>query len=285
MKKLLSLMLGLSLFFVSLMPSASAETVRIMAANITSGNCQCYDSGEGIRILQGLKPDIVLIQEWNYRDNSDTSIRQFVDDVFGEEFSYFRERNSGIPNGVISRFPIIDSGELDDNVAPDRDFAYAIIDIPGDINLSAVSVHLLTNDSSRPREVEDLINDINGVIAPEDYLVIGGDFNTDRHNETALRTLNPVVNTNPPYPVDQDGKTGTNASRRKPYDGVYFDSDLTPLEVPVIIGENTFDHGLVFDSRVYQPLADVSPVERNDSGVTGMQHMAVIRDFNLPESL
>jgi hypothetical protein len=36
-----------------------------MAANLSSGNNQSYDPGEGARIFQGLKPDIVMIQELN----------------------------------------------------------------------------------------------------------------------------------------------------------------------------------------------------------------------------
>ena len=36
-------------------------TLRIMAANTSSGNRQSYDPGEGTRIFQGLDPDIVLI--------------------------------------------------------------------------------------------------------------------------------------------------------------------------------------------------------------------------------
>ena len=53
--------------------------------------------------------------------------------------------------------------------------------------------------------------------------------------------------------------------------------------MPVVIGENSFANGLVFDSRVYTPLSDVAPVVQSDSGATNMQHMAVIRDFRLSD--
>ena len=282
MKKFIIVVLLFGVLFLNTTLPALADPIRIMAANITSGNDQSYDPEPGRRIFKGLKPDIVLIQEWNYKDNSDEDIREFVDKVFGEEFSFFREEDAQIPNGVISRFPIIDSGEWNDDEVDNRDFAYAIIDIPGDINLSAVSVHLLTrNASTRQREAEDLISEMDGVIPSQDYLVIGGDFNTNNHREAALRSLNRVVKTTSPYPSDQQGKTGTNASRVKPYDGVYVDLDLAPFEVPVKIGSEVFDNGLVFDSRVDNPLNDVAPVERNDSGARNMQHMAVIRDFDL----
>src|SRR5689334_16517688 len=52
--------------------------VRVMAGNLTSGNNQSYDPGEGIRIFQGTHPDVALVQEFNYGTNSATDIRHFV---------------------------------------------------------------------------------------------------------------------------------------------------------------------------------------------------------------
>jgi hypothetical protein len=49
----------------------------------------------------------------------------------------------------------------------------------------------------------------------------------------------------------------------------------------VVLPSHTFGSGLVFDSRVYTPLTDVSPVVSTDSGATGMQHMAVIKNFSI----
>jgi hypothetical protein len=40
---------------------------------------------------------------------------------------------------------------------------------------------------------------------------------------------------------------------------------------------------LVFDSRTYEPLAEVAPVKRGDSAGPNMQHMAVVRAFAIPE--
>jgi hypothetical protein len=39
---------------------------------------------------------------------------------------------------------------------------------------------------------------------------------------------------------------------------------------------------LVFDSRIFDPLEKLLPVQRGDSGVPFMQHMAVVRDFRIP---
>ncbi len=265
--------------------AAADEVIRIMAANITSGNNQSYDPGEGIRVFQGLDPDIVLIQEFNYSDNSPANFRSFVDTAFGPEFSYFREGGSEqIPNGVISRYPIIQSGEWIDDEVSNRDFAWARIDIPGDKDLWAVSVHLLTsNASDRNAQATALVGFIQANIPATDYLVVGGDFNTNSFTESALGTLSNVVNTSG-RPDDQEGVTGTNRSRSNPYDQVLPDPDLNALEIGVVISGHGFSYpdGLVFDSRVFTPLSAVSPVLSGDSSATNMQHMAVIRDFLIP---
>ncbi|MGD9417778.1 MAG: endonuclease/exonuclease/phosphatase family protein [Verrucomicrobiota bacterium JB025] len=265
----------------------SGETVRIMAANLTSGNYQSYDPGDGIRIFQGLDPDVVLIQEFNYDDNSSADLRNFVDDAFGTEFSYSIEGgDEQIPNGIISRYPILESGEWDDSEVANRDFAWARIDIPGDKDLWAVSVHLLTSGSGvRNTEASALVNYIQSHVPADDYLVIGGDFNTDSFGESCLATLSTVVDTSG-RPTDQNGDTGTNSSRSKPYDQVLPEGELAALEVPVTISGHpfTYTEGLVFDSRVFTPLTAVSPVESGDSAASNMQHMGVIRDFLIDDA-
>ena len=85
-----------------------------------------------------------------------------------------------------------------------------------------------------------------------------------------------------PFPVDQDGNDRTNEPRSQPYDWVLADADLDALEVPARIGDQEFPAGLVFDSRVFTPLSDVAPAEVGDSGAPNMQHMAVVRDFEVP---
>ncbi|WP_437624263.1 endonuclease/exonuclease/phosphatase family protein [Sorangium sp. So ce1151] len=261
----------------------STVRVRLMAANLTSGTRQSYDPGHGQRIMQGLGPDIVLIQEFNYGDNGAAEIRAFVDETFGGTFSYYREEGAQIPNGIVSRYPILESGEWDDSSVSNRDFAWARIDIPGPIDLWAVSVHLLTSGSGvRRTEAQQLVATIQDTFPEGDYLVIGGDFNTDNRSEPCISTLSQVVVTSGPYPADRSGNTGTNASRGKPYDWVLVDDDLDPLETAVVIGGSTFASGLVADTRVYSPIDELSPALATDSGATSMQHMGVVRDFLLP---
>lgn len=281
-------MLGAAL--ASSAPAARAEKIRIAAANLSSGNYQNYDPGHGARILQGLKPDICLIQEFNTGSNSAAAIRSFVDVVFGPEFYYYRESGAQIPNGIISRHPIIASGTWDDPSVTNRDFAWARLDIPGDKDLWAVSVHLLTNDNARPAEAVALRAFIQAHIPTEDYLVVGGDFNSDTRTESALSTLGAVVVTSGPQPADQDGIHGTNLPRSKPYDAVYADAELEALQIAVVTGQTTFAHnatrrGAVIDTRVYQAkgrLADIAPALADDSSAPQMQHMAVVKDFFIP---
>jgi endonuclease/exonuclease/phosphatase family metal-dependent hydrolase len=266
--------------------TAMATKIRLMAANLTSGNLQSYNPGHGTRIFQGTKPDIVMIQEFNYKpDNSDASIRAWVDTTFGTGYSFFRETGKSIPNGVISRYPIVQAGVWEDALAPDREFVWARIDIPGAKDLWAISVHLLTRDApTRNGEAVALRDLINANVPASDYLVIGGDFNTDSRGEACVATLGAVVSNGAPYPVDQNNNGGTNASRAKPYDWVMLDAELRALQVPTLIGQSTYGDGLVFDSRVYTPLAEVAPALLGDSAATGMQHMAVTVDVRLPDS-
>ncbi|MBF5045750.1 endonuclease/exonuclease/phosphatase family protein [Simulacricoccus sp. 17bor-14] len=254
-----------------------------MAANITSGNLQSYDPGEGIRIFQGVKPDVVMIQEFNYGDNSATAIRGFVDTAFGTGFSYFREAGAQIPNGVISRWPILASGEWDDTAVTNRDFAWARIDVPGPKDLWVVSVHLLTSSSGvRNGEAQQLAALIDANVPAGDFLVIGGDFNTDSRSEACLSTLSSLVVTAAPYPEDRDHNVNTNAGRTKPYDHVLVDGDLKAYQTATIIGSSTFSSGLVADTRVYSPISEISPALASDSGATNMQHMGVVKDFRIP---
>ncbi|WNG53693.1 endonuclease [Archangium gephyra] len=265
--------------------AAASVRLRVMAANITSGNLQSYDPGHGTRIFQGTRPDVVAIQEFNYGDNSATAIRNFVNTAFGTGFYYYREAGAQIPNGIISRYPIIASGEWDDNQVDNRDFAWARIDIPGSKDLWVVSVHLLTASSSvRNTEATNLVNFIKANVPTSDYLVIAGDLNTDSRSEACFTTFSGVVSTASPYPADRNGNTNTNAGRAKPYDHVLVDADLRAYQTATVIGSSSFAAGTVIDTRVYSPISEISPALAADSGATNMQHMAIIKDFLIPDS-
>ncbi len=289
----LSLILGLLLGLLSTTPNAIAQSnlaLRVMAANITSGNYSSYEA-PGIRIFQGLKPDIIAIQEFRYNQSaSDSNLRQLVDTAFGPDFHYYREPYTGggdIPNGVVSRWPIIASGSWDDSASPNRGFAWAQIDLPGTTNdLYVVSVHLLTaNASTRNAEATELKAIIQTNFPANAWVIVGGDMNTDSRTEAAINTFKTFLSDNPqPHDGTVNEEAGTNASREKPYDYVLPSFSLTNFHTPLVIGARSFPNGLVFDSRVYSPLSAVAPVLVGDSGAANMQHMAVIKDFLIPVS-
>ncbi|WP_394826026.1 endonuclease/exonuclease/phosphatase family protein [Pendulispora albinea] len=263
---------------------AAATRIRIMAANLTSGNAQSYTPGEGIRILEGLKPDVAMLQEFNYGSNSAADLRSFVDTAFGTSFTYFREGGGKqIPNGIVSRYPIRASGTWEDPQSSNREFAWARLDIPGTPDLWAISVHLLTSSAAtRATEASALVSFINQNVPSSDYVALAGDFNTSSRTEECITKLGAVFVTAGPYPQDASGNGNTNANRNKPYDWVLANGKLNALGTPVQVGSASFGGGLVFDSRVFTPLAAVSPVQAGDSAAVNMQHMGVVRDFRLP---
>jgi endonuclease/exonuclease/phosphatase family metal-dependent hydrolase len=258
--------------------------LRIMAANISSGPSLSYGPPEGVRIFQGLAPDIVLIQEFNSGTSSVAELDTFVTSAFGAGFSYYREPGVEIANGVVSRYPIVESGRWVDPAVANRGFAYAKIAIPGPRPLWAVSLHLLTSGAAaRSTEATALVANVRAVVPAADYLVVGGDLNTGARTEACITALAEIVVTTAPFPADGAGNTSTNAPRNAAYDWLLADPDLAPLQVPTTIGQQAFAAGLVFDSRVYVPLVDVAPVQVTDSATLNMQHMPVIRDFRVPQ--
>ncbi|MBC7974155.1 MAG: lamin tail domain-containing protein, partial [Myxococcales bacterium] len=263
-------------------PAPTPTRLRLVAGNITSGNGQAYEP-PGIRIFRGIAPDIAMIQEFNFAGGTPTDLRSFVDQAFGPEFNFTRGASvQQIPNGVVTRYPILDSGEWVDPEVSNRAFTWARLDIPGPIDLVAISVHLLTaNASTRNAEAIELVRNMQ-TLSGNPYIVLGGDFNTDTRTEPALSTLSSVVVTAGPHPADQAGNGDTNASRAKPYDWVLANPALDALEIPATIGANQFANGLVVDTRVYQPIANLAPAVASDSAANMMQHMAVVRDFLIP---
>jgi endonuclease/exonuclease/phosphatase family metal-dependent hydrolase len=238
--------------------------VRVVAANLSSGRRQSYDPGHGARILRALDPDVVLVQEL--------------------EFHVYREPLPGkdIPNGVISRWPMRASGVWEDPRCPNREFAWAQIDIPGPTDLWAISLHLLTKSASvRLVQGEALMGYVREHVPEPDFLVIGGDLNT-RHGGEPVLTLFDEVVSRKHLPVDHRGRTGTNASRKRPYDWVLPDADLEAHHIAVELADRRYPSGLVFDTRVFPALEALSPAKAEDSGAAQMQHMAVVRDFLVP---
>lgn len=253
--------------------------LRLVAANVSTSG-QKYGA-PGIHILRALEPDVAMIQEMNYASNQPPDLRSLVDQAFGTSFKFVRGAGN-IPNGVVSRYPFLDSGEWVDAKVGDRTFVWAKIDIPGTVDLLAVSVHLLTSSgTSRNAQASEIVTYVKSKAPSGTYVVVGGDFNTAARDESCINTFSELFATSGPYPA-YAGNENTSANRSKPYDWVLPSTLLDTLKTPMKIGSNTFASGLVFDTRVYTPLSEVPPAVSGDSAASEMQHMAVARDFMLP---
>jgi endonuclease/exonuclease/phosphatase family metal-dependent hydrolase len=274
-----------SLLAASLNLNAQSNvTVRVMAANL-NGNTQSYQPF-ALRILQGLKPDIVCIQEFNYSNNADSDFRFMVDTAFDTNFVYYREpitQNGPIPNGIISRYPILNAGSWADSQQslPNRGFAWAQIQLPGTNPLYVVSVHLLTSSATaRSAEAAALQTLIQSNFPSNAWIVVAGDFNTDSRTESTTMTTFDSYLSDFPVPVDNNGNSFTSENRNYPHDYVLPSFSFTNFETATVFPSHSFPSGLVFDSTVYTPLSDVAPVLFGDS--TNAQHMAVMKDFLIP---
>ena len=256
--------------------------VRVVSGNLTSGALSSYDPGHGQRIFQGLQGDVILIQQFNSGDGSDASIRNFVDTTFGLEFSFFRGAGT-LPNGVISRFPILMSGEQMDPSVNSRGFSWALLDLPNNPHdLWVISVHFHTSVTQRVLEADALVAFIQFAIPAGDHIIIGGTLNTDNTAEVALSRLSAVVQSGGPFPVDQYGNSNTSAPRSRPLDYVLASPQLDQMGAATVLGPFNFPNGLVFDTRIFSQVeldANAPPALVNDSGATGMLHMAVVRSF------
>src|SRR6185295_9137813 len=82
------------LLFATLSSAHSQTTninLRVMAANL-NGNIQNYQPC-ALRIVQGLKPDVVAIQEFKYNstnglgNNTPEAFREMLDTAFGTNFT------------------------------------------------------------------------------------------------------------------------------------------------------------------------------------------------------
>lgn len=272
---------------------APAQTqLRIMASNLTSDNFQSYQAA-GIDILKGLNADVILMQEFNVNTvsggpNDNAAVAAFVSSTFGPGFQFYRESGAQIPNGIVSRYPILASGNWTDTNVSNRSYAWARIDVPGSKDLYAISVHLLsTSSGNRNAEATELVNTYIPTLGMPagSYLVIGGDFNTDSRSEACISTFSGTFVTASPYPVGQDGNSNTNANRNKPYDWVLPNSNLNAVKTSTVYGSFNYANGLVFDTGDFsQPDLDTNffPALASDSGASNMQHMGVVRTFLLP---
>jgi endonuclease/exonuclease/phosphatase family metal-dependent hydrolase len=258
-------------------------TLRLVTGNLSTTNDQDWDGGQGIRIIAGVSPDVAMLQELNVGDGSREALQAFVDANLGPGYHVAREEGVRIPNGVVSRFPIREYGIWNDPGLTDRELFWARLDVPGERDLWAVSVHLhASSGSKRVAGARAVAAGIQADVPADDFVVIGGDFNTGSLGDATFGALAGVVDVTVPRAADADGNPNTSAGRSKPLDQLLVDDDLQARARPLEIGDHVFPDGLVVDTRRYRPIADLAPAQAGDSGAPSMQHMAVVRDFDLP---
>jgi len=266
----------------------AATRVRFVASNLTSGRRQRYEE-PGLRILEGLKPDVILLQRFRYGDDDEESIRRFVRRVLGGPGYFYREPEDAlgaVPNAIVSRYPILESGQWRDVEVYDRDFAWALIDVPGRRNLLAVSVNFKAGDGTsdrrrRTREAKALVRRLGISRAARHWLVVGGTLATRDRGEPCVAILGERVAVDEPWPEDGAGNDATSVNRDFPEDWLLADEDLVEREAAITAEGLRAEHGLVFDTRALKSLNDFAPARRRDDYKRGMHHHAVVRDFML----
>ena len=250
--------------------------VTVATANLTATESQAYEDA-GMRILKALRPDVLGIQEFNYRRGTPQDL---VYDLFGSGYYFTRERGGAkLPNGIISRYPILDSGQWEDPYIQNRNFVWAEIAIPGPKPLYVVSVHLACNRRDlRSDQAELLVRLIRKSFPKDAYVVLCGDLNTTSREAEAFGVLKKVFE-DKRHPADQAGNKNTNVARNRPYDVVLASPALASREVPTELGGRSFRDGMVFDSRLWNP--PPKPVKWDDTA-QGMQHVPVMKTFAIP---
>lgn len=251
-------------------------TFTVVTANLSDNVTQAYGD-PGIRILQALQPDVLAIQEFNYRLGTS---KDLVHRLFGPKWHFAREKGGArLPNGVISRYPISAFGQWDDPYVGNRRFFWATVQIPGPKPLHVVSVHLVQNRAERRLpEARHLLELIRRQFPEDDYVVLCGDLNVNTRDSEALAELTKWFDDSA-QPADQEGNPNTNAKRNRPYDYVLPNPALAPTHAPTVLADQKFPGGLVFDSRLWNPLPP--PVEWEDT-VRDMQHLPVLKTFRVP---
>lgn len=267
---------ALLLAAVAATATPKTATFTIASANLSDNTSQAYRE-PGIRILQALKPDVLAIQEFNYRDGTSLDLARRL---FGPDCYFAREKGGvRLPNGIISRFPVLAFGQWDDPYVKNRRFAWATLDIPGSKPLHVVSVHLVQkNANRRVPQAALLLKLILATFPPSDYVVLCGDFNLNSRASEVIATLAPDF-VDDRQPADQNGNKNTNAARSRPYDFVLPNKTLARCHIPTVLAGVSFPDGLVFDTRLWNP--PPAPAKREDSA-RDMQHLPVLKTFRIP---
>lgn len=252
-------------------------TFTVATANLSDSTTQAYDD-PGIRHLQALDPDILAVQEFNYRGGTTADLVRRMFPKNDRDFC--RERGGArLPNGVVSRYPIVAWGQWEDPYVKNRQLFWTTVRLPGGTKVHVVSVHLVQNRANRRiPEADYLVQCIREKFPRNDYIVLCGDLNTSSRETGVMAVLGRVFDL-ARVPADQRGNPNTNTPRTHPYDVVLPNRALAPCEVRTVFGGQTFPDGLVFDTRLWS--RPPFPSRRSDSDAN-LQHLPVMKTFRIP---
>lgn len=267
--------------------AAGAETFRVVAANLNTTQAE-GTTAAGQRLLQGLKPDIVLVQGFYAGEIGNPA---FVRQTFPEWTTpyLYMVANTAPQNGILTRFPILnfERGAIDHTFDFSRAAGWARLRLPNDVSLLAFSIALSESAQERVFEVESLLPEIRLVQArfPGSYTLIGGVTGADSLDDPTIARLAEVADLL--APAANDGSTSatatlTNVLRTRQMNAILPAPELVEYQRDTIVGAQFFPTGLVFDSRFYSPLADVAPIQPGDSASGRIEELLVVRDFELP---
>lgn len=249
----------------------------VASANLSDNDTQAYGPA-GIRMLQALDPDVIGIQEFNYKEGTSADLVKRMFPRGDREFC--RERGGArLPNGVVSRFPVVAWGQWEDPYVKNRQLFWATVRLPGGKDLHVVSVHLVQNRANRRiPEADYLVERIRRQFPAKDYIVLCGDLNTGSRETGVMAVLGRIFDLQR-VPADQKGNPDTNSVRTHPYDVVLPNRALAPYEVKTVVGGLGFPDGIVFDTRLWS--RPPFPARKDDAGAS-LQHLPVMKTFRVP---
>ncbi len=158
-----------------------------------------FDPDRIARVIGELQADVIALQELDFR--RDAHMLDILRDATGFHAisqQTFARRNGGFGNGLLSRFPFVDSVEIDLGVGPrePRGALVATFDLDRQ-RIRVVSTHLGLRSDERNAQATRLVAELDSV--HDGPTVLAGDINDWGFSRRAVRTLQHRFGT-PPAP-------------------------------------------------------------------------------------
>jgi len=307
--------------------------LRVVSANLatavktgSNGNRDIvvarYDQ-HGQRILASLQPDILLLQECIFENDTTQGLEAYFQPIFFNRpvFWYRPQLSRAVggahPDCIVSAYPFVERGfspnrmgktanqnneanpaNDENNTHGRRNAIWVRFLLPSNRNLWVVTAHFSSpkdgNDTPQVLQAQALVQGVEALTSRgnDDLVIFGGDLNTISAESKALRVLAnffvvPAAG-DEPVPMDRDRATATNTGRTTISDWLLITPPLVEHEQKFNVGNDTFDHGFIFDTRTYSPselteiFAEIpeSLRAREEDSRQAMTHMALLRTFS-----